>query len=255
MECPKYYVSLLRTRQNSKDQDNDNKRMTLGKQIRAISFDLDGTLCDFSLIMVQTLKNTLGELASINQSAAEALDIISLIATRDQTALDLGQGASHEEIRLEAFNRSLESVGASDPELVAHLYGFYMRHRFDDLEPYPDVKPVLDYLKGKYLLGVISNGNSYPDRIGLDGYFDFIVLSQDYGFRKPDSRLFTVALREAGCKPHEMIHVGDSLENDVQGANKAGLISVYMNRNKLCEDTDAGFAIGSLMALKDILGY
>jgi len=48
----------------------------------------------------------LGELASFKRTTAEALDIFSLIKTRDQTALDLGPGVSHEEIRLEAFNRS-----------------------------------------------------------------------------------------------------------------------------------------------------
>ena len=70
-------------------------RMTLGDTIRAISFDLDGTLCDFSTIMKQTLQKTLGELASINKSAAEALDIISLIKTRDQTALNLDSSYDH----------------------------------------------------------------------------------------------------------------------------------------------------------------
>lgn len=227
--------------------------MTFVGKIRAISFDLDGTLCDFSTTMIQTLQKTLGELVSFNQSAAEALDVSSLVKTRDQTALDLGPGVSHEEIRHESFNRSLKSVGVQDPRLAAHLYEFYMGHRFDDLEPYPDVKPVLDSLTGRYLLGVISNGNSYPDRIGLEGYFDFVILSQDYGFRKPDSRLFTVALREAGCEPYEMIHVGDSLESDVQGANRVGLISVHVNRKKLREGTEADFTIRSLRELQDIL--
>lgn len=227
--------------------------MSLGQIIRAISFDLDGTLCDFSSIMIQTLHNTLGELASFNRSASEALDVASLMETRDQTALDLGPRVSHEEIRLEAFNRSLESVGASDPQLAAHLYRFYMRHRFDDLEPYPDVKPVLDRLKGQYLLGVISNGNSYPDRIGLDGYFDFIVLSQNYGFRKPDSRLYTVALREAGCEPHEMIHVGDSEVQDIQGAKGAGIMSVFIDRQNSYGCTEADFKIASLQELLYLL--
>ncbi len=227
--------------------------MTLGQKIRAITFDLDGTLCDFSTIMIQTLEKTLEELTSFNRTAAEALDISSLIKTRDQTALDLGPGISHEEIRLEAFKRSLESVGASNTELAKHLYEFYMRHRFDDLEPHSDVKPVLDCLKGRYILGVISNGNSYPNRIGLHGYFDFVVLSQEYGFRKPDSRLFTMALKEARCKPHEMIHVGDSEEHDVQGANGAGIISVIIGRHSSFENSEADFKIASLQELLNLL--
>ena len=105
--------------------------MTLGNKIRAITFDLDDTLCDFSTIMIQSLKKTLDELSSFNRTAAEALDISSLVKTRDQTALELGPRASHEEIRLEAFKKSLESVGVFSMELATHLYEFYMRHRFD----------------------------------------------------------------------------------------------------------------------------
>lgn len=223
--------------------------MTLGQKVRVISFDIDGTLCDFSSIMAKTLQKTLGELASINGSSAEALDVSSLRTTRDQTALELGPEVSHEEIRLEAFKRSLESVGVSDPKLTAHLYKFYMRHRFNDLEPFPDVRSVLDSLKGRYRLGVISNGNSYPERIGLEGYFDFVVLSQDHGFRKPDSRLFTVALREAGCEPHEMIHVGDSYVDDVLGAKGAGIMSVLIDRQNSFEYTGADLKIASLQEL------
>ena len=64
-----------------------------------------------------------------------------------------------------------------------------------------------------------------------------------------------VALREAGCEPHEMRHIGDSLENDVRGANNAGTISVYVNRNIQHEDTDADFTIASLMELQGIIDF
>jgi len=214
---------------------------------------MDGTLCDTSKIIEQSLQKTLVELSKINRQAAENLNISSLKETRNLTALDLEPNVSHERIRLEAFKRSLESVGIYDKKITEHVYEFYMKHRFDDNIPYPDVKPVLDYLKGRYILGVISNGNSYPERIGLKDYFDIVILSQDFGFRKPDSRIFKVALRKADCESYEVIHIGDSLEDDVQGANEAGIISVYLNRKKTFEDSKANFTICSLVGLQNIL--
>jgi putative hydrolase of the HAD superfamily len=83
----------------------------------------------------------------------------------------------------------------------------------------------------RYLLGLLSNGNGYPERCGLPDRFTFVVFLQDVGFEKPDKRIFQAACRQAGCKPEELMHVGDSLESDVQGANGIGALSVWLNRS------------------------
>ena len=107
----------------------------------------------------------------------------------------------------------------------------------------------------KYKLGIISNGNSRPERCGLNGTFDFTVFAEDHGVEKPDTAIFRVALDAAGCSAQEMLHVGDSLEDDVRGASSAGLRSVWLNRDQAPENPNikADYEITSLGELLDIL--
>jgi putative hydrolase of the HAD superfamily len=71
----------------------------------------------------------------------------------------------------------------------------------------------------------VSNGNSHPERCGLPGRFQFVVLSQDVRAEKPDPEIFQAACAKAGCTPDKLIHVGDSLDTDVRGANAIGAAS------------------------------
>ncbi len=124
-----------------------------------------------------------------------------------------------------------------DDALAARLNSLYLKHRFEDIELYPDAIPALDLLAPRYRLGLLSNGNSYPERCGLQGYFSFVVFSQDVGHQKPDRRIFQVACDRAGCRPRELLHVGDSLESDVQGANSFGACAVWLNRYATADES------------------
>lgn len=101
---------------------------------------------------------------------------------------------------------------------------------------YPDVLPVLDWLKQKgCILGIVSNWDSRLLSIckgmGVDRHFDFILASALVGVAKPDRRIFEKALSLARVSSKEAIHVGDSLEDDIHGAQKAGLSTLWINRN------------------------
>ncbi|MEM9159116.1 MAG: HAD family hydrolase, partial [Verrucomicrobiota bacterium] len=132
----------------------------------------------------------------------------------------------------------------------------YLKHRFEGIELFDDVVPTLDRLKGKYKLGLLSNGNSYPEKCGLDGVFDFAVFAQDCGFEKPDSRIFEFALLKAGCASNEILHVGDSLRNDIEGARSASMASVWLNRDGENNSTNyiPNFEIETLSQLPEIVG-
>lgn len=207
--------------------------------IKAVSFDADGTLWDFKEVMRRSLSHALKELEDTNPEAARKLDVEKMIAIRDRVAEELkGKAFDLERVRLEAFRQTLREVGIEDEDLAAHLTRIYLKHRYDDIEPFEDVLPTLSILGKKYRLGVISNGNSHPERCGLKGIFNFVVLSQDFGVEKPDLGIFRIALDEAGCSRWELVHVGDSLENDVRGAINAGVRCVWLNRGRLENDTD-----------------
>lgn len=102
---------------------------------------------------------------------------------------------------------------------------------------YDDVVTVLRDLRARGLkIGVVSNWDtrlkSISDGLGLTPLVDFIVISAEVGVRKPDPGIFKLALDRAGVRPEEALHVGDLLEEDVQGARRAGLRAVLIDRKK-----------------------
>lgn len=100
---------------------------------------------------------------------------------------------------------------------------------------FPDTLPLLEELKkrGK-ILGIVSNWDSrlfgLCEGLGLKPYLNFILASAVVGFAKPNPKIFYEALKRACVLPREALHVGDSLEDDVGGAQKAGIQAVFLDR-------------------------
>ena len=130
-----------------------------------------------------------------------------------------------------------------------------MKHRYEDIEVYEDVIPVLEIVKGRYTLGLHSNGNSYPELCGLEGYFNFTVFPEECGFEKPDPEFYRVVLERVGCAPEELLNVGDSLHNDVTAAASAGIRGIWLNRRGEMKppDIDVEFEIHSLSDLPKLI--
>ena len=198
------------------------------------------TLWDFQQVMRHSLRQALLELRRLVPSQrARDLSVEEMIAIRNQVEEEVKDEVwRHEEIRLLAFERTLEIVGSPDRDMAARLNELYLKHRFEDTELYPDVVPAFDQLAPHYKLGLLSNGNSYPERCGLEGRFAFVVFSQDVRVRKPDRRIFEITAQQAGCPMHELLHVGDSLKNDVVGAHEAGAQTVWLNRERSANDAE-----------------
>ena len=116
--------------------------------------------------------------------------------------------------------------------------------------------PSLDALAPHFKLGLLSNGNNYPELFGLEGRFDFAVYAQDVRIEKPDPRTFQIAARKAGCDLDKLLHVGDSLETDVSGAESAGARGVWLNREGIMNDSGIkpDYEISSLTDLPAMLG-
>ncbi len=82
-------------------------------------------------------------------------------------------------------------------------------------------------------LGIVSNVDNdqfshMMQLSALEPYFDSLLTSEDVHSCKPDQAIFAEALRRAGCLPQEAIFVGDSLQQDIAGANRAGMHSVLI---------------------------
>jgi HAD superfamily hydrolase (TIGR01549 family) len=102
---------------------------------------------------------------------------------------------------------------------------------------FPEVLEALRALRRAGLrLGVLSNAPSnlprFLDRLGVSGEVDFVVVSAIEGMKKPDRRIFEVALRRAGTAPSETLHVGDMYIEDVLGGRSAGLQTLLIERGQ-----------------------
>ncbi len=123
---------------------------------------------------------------------------------------------------------------------------------------YDDVKPTLWELRRRGLrLGVVSNWDSRLRKIaagiGMDRLVDFVLISAEVGVRKPDPRIFEEALRRAGVRAEEAAHVGDLLEEDVEGARRCGLTAFLIDRARRITGRDEAPGVPRLGTLADLL--
>jgi putative hydrolase of the HAD superfamily len=101
--------------------------------------------------------------------------------------------------------------------------------------PYPDAVPALTQLRSRGLkLVCVSNWDcslgEVLERCGLAAHLDGAVSSAEAGARKPDPAIFEAALALAGCSADEAVHVGDTREEDVEGAEAAGIRALLLDR-------------------------
>jgi putative hydrolase of the HAD superfamily len=152
------------------------------------------------------------------------------------------RGEEYPEIDVEAIWNSFlgqEGIGAPLARrelalILAQLYRAISRKR---LQLYPDVKRVLDELRVTYRMALVSDAQpcyALPEMkaVGLEGYFDPIIISAYYGFRKPDTRLIKKALDTMKLGPAEVICVGNDMYRDIFGASQLGIKAIFIDSNQ-----------------------
>ena len=107
----------------------------------------------------------------------------------------------------------------------------------DNWAIFPEVPETLAALRDRGVrLGVLSNAPSnlpeFLNRLGIDAYLDFTVVSAVEGVKKPDRRIFEVALGRAGVTPQRALHVGDMYLEDIIGGRTAGVQTLLMERGQ-----------------------
>jgi putative hydrolase of the HAD superfamily len=151
-------------------------------------------------------------------------------------------GEEYPEIEVEAiWNSFLRQEGIGAPLVrrklalfLAQLYRAISRKR---LQLYPDVKRVLDELHPTYRMALVSDAQpcyALPEMkaVGLEGYFDPVIISAHYGFRKPDTRLMGKALDTMELMPAEVICVGNDMYRDIYGASRLGIRTIFVESNQ-----------------------
>jgi putative hydrolase of the HAD superfamily len=93
----------------------------------------------------------------------------------------------------------------------------------------PDTKEMLSTLRNGYRLGLLTNFTHGPaargiiDKLGLNPFFDVVLISGELGYRKPHPLVFHQLIDYLGVEKDQILYVGDDPEPDISGAQKAGL--------------------------------
>jgi putative hydrolase of the HAD superfamily len=118
--------------------------------------------------------------------------------------------------------------------VLAETYRAASRFR---LQLYPSVMDTLRQLQPKYHLAAITDAQvayALPElnAVGLSGFYDPIIVSENFGYRKPDDRLFKKVLAGMKMQPSEVLFVGNDMYRDVFGAQKLGIKTVFFKSNQ-----------------------
>jgi putative hydrolase of the HAD superfamily len=197
---------------------------------KAILFDLDDTLWPIEPVIRQA-EQTLHEwLKTHAPRVAERFTIenlrtarLSLLAQQPEFHYDLGA------LRRAGLISAFEEAGEDSQKVEQAMVHFFAAR--NAVIPYDDVLPGLLRLKGRVLVGSISNGNADLQAIGLSHHFKVSVAAHQLGCAKPDAAIFHAACKELGVAPEDAVYVGDDVLLDVKGAQQAGLRAVWLNRH------------------------
>ena len=157
------------------------------------------------------------------------------------------------------FTRALPAAKLQQmPLFLAEMSRGISRRR---LGLYPYVREVLDVLYDRYPLAIVTDAQSTYARgelnkVGLLGYFDPIVVSGDHGYRKPDRRLFQLALDGMGVVAGNALYVGNDMHRDIYGARETGLTTVMFDSDqggKIYQDCTPDYTITDFRDLLQIL--
>ena len=225
-------------------------------EITHIFFDADNTIIDFSGASRSAL-SSLFEFYQIayRQDYAKIYDEINLDCWR---SFELGNINKNELIFLR-FDRFFQKIGVqADPQ---DANAKYLALLVEKSQLIPGAVQILQKLKSRYRLFIITNGFKEVQRpkltrLGLDTYFENIIVSDEIGMKKPEPRFFDYCLEKAGSPSREkVIVIGDSLSSDIKGAYNSQLKSIWYNPHGRTWDENfkGDFIISDLEEILQIL--
>jgi len=203
-----------------------------------ILFDIDGTLIDHDTAEICAL-DTLRARMRHEEDSAEFMRRWRIAFERHYNRYLLGE-LSIEEQRRERFREVFDPAMA---DAVADQWiAFYLEDYLAACRLYSDVMPALEQLSG-YPMGIISNGDRGQQQhklvtAGIDHYFAPVIVSGECGFAKPDARIFELACQSMGVSPSDAVYVGDRRDIDAEGARRAGMHGIWLDRMGGAADGD-----------------
>ncbi len=204
--------------------------------IKVILWDIDGTLLDFKKSESFAIKKCFKELGICSDTTDEMVARYSVINHRLWNELAEGKHTKKEvlNLRFEEFFKS-EGIDYTDCEKLNSLYQVYLGEYFFFFE---DGKETLLKLKENYKQYAVTNGTAIAQHkklalSGLDKIFDGVFISDEIGIDKPHKEFFDKVFEKIGdYKNDEVVIIGDSVLNDMQGGTNAGIHTILFDPNK-----------------------
>ncbi len=201
-------------------------------------FDLYGTLVD-----IKTDENApefWESIASCFEALSYTRDSITPTQVKEKylslcSAHSAQVGEDGEFDLLEVFKELYDVFGAKEIDMPVREFAYHFRvASTKKLQLFPLVKSMLLALKaegcGVYLLSNAQECFTMQELkdLGIIDLFDDIIISSSAGVKKPSPQIFSLALQQFGLSPHNTYFVGNDLHDDVYGASRAGLKTIYI---------------------------
>lgn len=211
---------------------------------RHLFFDLDHTLWDFdrnSAESIAELYETF-RLADIGIASAEEFSRHFITVNRKLWSDYDKNLIGHDYIRQHRFPLVYQSLGVDEAAIQHDLNAEYLRLLPRKPHLLESAREILDYLKGRYTMHIITNGFAEIQAVKMDSaeiahYFTLVVTSEVANAKKPDPLVFEYALNAAGASVSESLMIGDNYEADILGAKGVGMDTVFYNpEGRLVDD-------------------
>ncbi len=206
--------------------------------IKAVFFDLDNTLCDSDTAWDIAVRETFQIFCKHEPDVSEKTLTKAWAKVHQKLFQQLDAGKrSMAEVRDSRFPCLFKELNLSPSKFTEELNDYLSTLYITSLRLYEDVE-VLEELHA-YHVGIITNGAhdertdsqlSKVQHLGLSERIQSLTISGEIGVRKPKFEIFKVACERADVSFETAMFVGDSIQNDIIGANRAGMTSVLIDR-------------------------
>jgi putative hydrolase of the HAD superfamily len=201
--------------------------------VRAICFDLDNTLWEIDPVLIRAERILADWLRSRYPRITERFTAAQMAEARATlTREEPHRAHDFTYLRRESLARLAAAAGYESglAGSISHE-AFSTWHAARNLcEPYGDVVPALQRLRGEFRLATLTNGNADLGCIGLAHHFEVSLHAGALGCAKPDVRVYHALADALTLKPAEILFVGDEPHADVVGPRAAGMQTVWVNR-------------------------
>lgn len=205
------------------------------QRVKLITFDLDDTLWHAKPAIDRAVQLWFEFLTQQFPRFADRFDQDALLQLRQQLADHDDYRHRVSALRIALATTALRQSGYSQAEAeLGARQAFELFHEArHQVTLFDDVDATLAALGKRYRLGVITNGNAQIERLGLAHHFAFALAAESINISKPDRRVFEHALQLGHATADQTVHVGDQPIDDIEGAQQAGIRTIWINRAQL----------------------